>query len=50
MKIIIKNFLIKVHYFIKLVERYYNLFCQVYTIIIAKIFNIKSKLILQMFF
>lgn len=50
MKIIIKNIAVKAYNFIKWVEPYYRLFCQINTVIIAKLHKMKPKTALQIFF
>ena len=48
--IIIKNVPVEAYHSIGLVECYHDLFCQIYSIIIAKLPGIKPKLTLQIFF
>lgn len=49
-EIIIKNILFEVHNFIRLVKHYHSSFCEIYTLIIAKISKINPELALKIFF
>lgn len=46
MGIIVKNILVKAHHFISMIEYYYGLLSQVYSIIITEIPDLQSDLIL----
>ncbi len=50
MKIRINIVFIKTHHSINMIKRYHELFRRIYTIIVAKIFEINSNSILQMSF
>ena len=50
MGIIVKNVPVETHHSIGLVERYHDLFCQIYSIITAELPGIKFEIALQMFF
>ena len=50
MRLIIKNVLIKIYYFIRLIKYYYGPFCQISNIITAKFFEIKPKFTLKLSF
>lgn len=48
--IIVKNVLVEAHHFIRLIKRYHDPLCQIYSIITTKLLRIKSEVTLQMFF
>lgn len=50
MNIIVKNALVKTHYFIGMIKRYYKLLQYIYSIITIKILSIEPNLIPKIFF